>query len=107
MYFHPCIGMLIVLNFQKGLLMFFSRYLSSGSSVNRFLKQRVFSTVFRLFYNWAVFLKNFPFCDVAETVCFFPSVIQKIGKRFLISIKSRRKRLEVSRSLENFTYKCK
>ena len=62
---------------------------------------------FYAFYNWAVFLKIDPFWDVAETVWFFPNIIQNIGKRFLISIKSRRKRLEVSRSLENFTYKCK
>ena len=84
-----------------------SRLLSSSSSVNRFLKQRVFSTVFRLFYNWAVFLKIYAFCDVAETVQFFPNIIQKIGKRLLIPIKSRRKRLEVNRSLKKFNYKCK
>ena len=54
-----------------------SRLLSSSSSVNRFLKQRVFSTVFRLFYNWAVFLKIYAFCDVAETVCFFLVLFKK------------------------------
>ena len=58
-------------------------------------------------YNWAVFLKIDPFCDVAETVWFFPNNIQKIGKRFLISIKNRRKRLDVNRSLKKFNYKCK
>ena len=85
----------------------FSRYLSSGCSVNRFFEVTVFSTEFRLFYSWAVSLKIDPFCDVAEAVWFFPKFIQKIGKRFLISIKSRRKRLKFSRSLEKFNYKCK